>query len=348
MLHSCPKPWSARYAVCGMLLPVAILTILAVFSLAAAGPITDPAGSPSREEIIKMIEKGKLQEARAVLEQMIKADPRNHEAYYGLSTVYLFEGNWDKSIDYGEKAVDLSADSSAYHQRLGEACVAKALHSNRITAVFLARRGESEVERAVELDSANVEARVDLFQFYLDAPGIVGGDKDKAKEQAAIIQQLDPFEGAEAWASFWEASGNLESAEAFWREAARLDTSSTFDAGFGLGSFLRRNGEYGKAAKVFEEILTANPREGNALFQLCNTYLGARDNLEMAEACFKKYLETEPSEGAPGWAYAHWGLAVIYQLQGKKELNLAELKKALELEPNHEGIKKAIEEAEEK
>jgi len=36
------------------------------------------------------------------------------------------------------------------------------------------------------------KARTDLAEFYLEAPGIVGGGEDKARAQAALLLPLNP------------------------------------------------------------------------------------------------------------------------------------------------------------
>ena len=52
----------------------------------------------------------------------------------------------------------------------------------------------------MELDPRNVEARSDLLDFYLDAPGAFGGSLEKARKQAEAMAQLDRAEGHSGWA----------------------------------------------------------------------------------------------------------------------------------------------------
>lgn len=49
-------------------------------------------------------------------------------------------------------------------------------------------------ERAVQLNPSNVEALNDLFEYYLEAPGFLGGGLDKASDAANRIGKLDPVE----------------------------------------------------------------------------------------------------------------------------------------------------------
>ncbi len=300
------------------------------------------------EEGKRLFQEEKYKEAKAVLEQVIKSDPRNHEAYFILGKIYMFEKNYDKSVEYAIKAVELKSSISEYHLWLGRSYLSKAMNSGKIKALFTAKKAKGEFEKAVELDSANIEATAALFEYCFGAPGIAGGDKQKAKKLAEIIYSKNHLLGAQYWAAFWEKEGNLDKAEAYLREAVELDTSSTFQVSYDLGSFLQRNKKYDKSVVIFEDILTKNPKDINALYQLGKTYVLAKSNLEKAEDCFKRYLEVEPPKDAPTWAGAHWRLGMVYDLQGKKELALMELKKAVELEPNDKQFKKTLKEVQKK
>jgi len=311
-------------------------------------PLMGVIATPTLEEGKKLLQEEKPKEAKVVLEQVVKAEPKNHEANYLLGFIYALEGDYDKCIKYAKKAVELEGSNSEYHLWLGRCYSVKAMNSSKIKAPFTAKKGKSEFEKAVELDSANLEARFALFQYHLWASGIAGGDKKKAKELAGIIYKMDRFRGAQAWAAFWEDERELDKTETYLREAAELDTSSTFRARYSLGYFFQNNKKYDEAVVVYEEILKKNPKEMGALYQICKTYFLAKDSLEKAEACFKRYLEEEPTKNSPSWAAAHWRLGMVYDLQGKKDLALIELKKAVELEPDNKEFKKTLQEVQKK
>ena len=64
-----------------------------------------------------------------------------------------------------------------------------------MSAASLAGKVRNEFEAAVRLDPNNVDARSDLGEFYLEAPGIVGGGRDKAEAQTQALAALDPAKG---------------------------------------------------------------------------------------------------------------------------------------------------------
>jgi len=65
-------------------------------------------------------------------------------------------------------------------------------------------------------------------------------------------------------------------------------------------------------------------------------------NLDKGEQNLKKYLEIEPSDERPSFAFGHLLLGHIYRMQEKKDLARSEYEKALELDPNFEQAKKAV------
>jgi tetratricopeptide (TPR) repeat protein len=75
---------------------------------------------------------------------------------------------------------------------LGRIYGEKADRAGFLNAMGLAKKVRSEFERAVEFSPSSWEARTDLAEFYLEAPGIVGGGKDKARAQAELLAPLNP------------------------------------------------------------------------------------------------------------------------------------------------------------
>jgi len=304
--------------------------------------------APNLEQGKKLFEEEKYEEAKVVLEDLLKSEPKNHQANFFLGKINFFQENHDQAIEYGKKAVKQKDSDSEYRLWLGRSYMLKAQNSGMLKALFAAKSGKKEYEKAIELDSTNAEARFDLCMFLTQAPGIAGGDEKKAKKQAEIIQSLDPILGFYAWGSIWEKDGKLDKAEASLRRAIELDTSSNHQSTYFLGYFFQRHEKYDEAVNLFEDLLKNNPDERNALYQIGKTYVLAKDSLDKAERCFKRYLEENPPKNSPGWAGAHWRLGMVYDLQGKTDLALKELKKAVELEPESESFKKTLKEVEKK
>lgn len=301
------------------------------------------------EEGKRLLDEAKYEEAKEVLLKVVKQDPENPEGNFLLCKVFLILDDHDNSIKYGKKAVKLDESQSDYHLWLGQAQGVQAQKGSKLKAIFRAKRAKKEFEKAVKLDSTNLEARFALMQYYLTAPGIAGGDKKKAKKEAEIMQGLDSCYGAYAWGVYWQVENDFDKAETCLRKAVELDTSSDYFATYRLGSLLQRQERYHEAAEVFEKLYNEHPDQTYALYQIGRSYVFAKDSLDKAERCFKRYLQIEPKEGEPDLAAgAHWRLGMVYDLQGKTDLAIAELEEALKLDPKDKNYKKTLKELKKK
>jgi len=322
------------------------LTMLIAVFLSLHGVIS--AQNYTLEEGKRLFKEEKYEEAKEVLLKVVEREPENPEVNFLLCKVYLVLGDHDNSIKHGEKAVKLNDSQSEYHLWLGRAYVIQAQKGSKIKALFRAKKGKDEWEKAVELDSTNLEARFALMEYYIGAPGIAGGDKKKAKKQAEILEKMDSFYGAYAWALFWQAEKDSDKVETYLRKAVELDTTSNHSATYELGSFLQKRERYQEAAQVYEKLYNQHPNQTAALYQIGRTYLFAKDSLDKAERCFKQYLQIEPKKGDPNWAAAHWRLGMVYDLQGKTDLAVAEMEEAVRLDPKSKEYQKTLKEVKKK
>jgi tetratricopeptide (TPR) repeat protein len=296
----------------------------------------------------RLFDEEKYEEAKEVFLKVVEKEPENPEVNFLLCKVYLILDDHDNSIEYGEKAVKLDDSKSEYHLWLGRAHGMQAQKGSKLKALFRANRAKNEFEKAVELDSTNVDARFDLMQYYVMAPGIAGGDKKKAKKEAEIIEKMDPLLGAYAWAAFWQQEKDLGKVETYLRKAVELDTSSDYRATYLLGHILQEEKKYHEAAEVFEKLYNQHSDQTGALYQIGRAYVLAEDSLDKAERCFKQYLQIEPQKGHPDWAAAHWRLGMVYDLQGKTDLAIAELEEAIRLDPKNKDYQKTLKEVKKK
>jgi len=139
----------------------------------------------------QLLASGHADEAIANLQQQIDRSP-DAESYILLCRAYFMIEDWDSAINACQHARDLDPQQSAYYLWLGRAYGEKADRAGFISALELAKKLRVAFERAVELDPGNWEARTDLAEFYVEAPGLIGGGKDKAHEQADFLRGLNP------------------------------------------------------------------------------------------------------------------------------------------------------------
>src|SRR5579859_2678416 len=171
------------------------------------------------ESAPSLIASGHVDEALTVLRTHITQSPNDALAHNLMCRAYATLGDWDRGISACERAVSLAPDNSQYHLWLGRVYGEKADRSTWVTAAGLAKHVRSEFEAAVRLNPKNVDARTDLAEFYLEAPGIVGGGRDKAENQAETLLSLDPPMAYWVKARLAEKKGDVSTAEAEYKLA---------------------------------------------------------------------------------------------------------------------------------
>jgi tetratricopeptide (TPR) repeat protein len=167
----------------------------------------------------KLLAEGRVDDAIASLQRRISKAPNDAESYNLLCRAYFTLSEWDKGISGCEKAVSLDPGNAQYHLWLGRLYGEKADHSHFLAAAGLAKKVRGEFETAVRLNPNSAEARTDLAEFYLEAPGIVGGGRDKAEAQAKKLAAMDPVKAGWVKGRLAEKKKDLVSAENQYRAA---------------------------------------------------------------------------------------------------------------------------------
>ncbi len=161
--------------------------------------------------------------------------------------------HWDAGIPGCEKAVAIESDNGLYHLWLGRIYGEKADRSGFLTAAGLAKKVRAEFERAVELSPNNWEARTDLAEFYLEAPAIVGGGKDKARAQAALMTPLNPAMAHWVIARIDEKNKDNAAAEQEYRAAIEASHGGA-RAWVNLAGFYRHTNRFDDMEKALRSM----------------------------------------------------------------------------------------------
>jgi tetratricopeptide (TPR) repeat protein len=102
----------------------------------------------------------------------------------------------DAAVREFARAVSAAARNAEYHYWLGVAYSMKASTGNFISKARNASTMRAEWERTVALDSTWYDAHEGLYQFYLQAPAIMGGSEDKARHERETMVHLRPYSAA--------------------------------------------------------------------------------------------------------------------------------------------------------
>ena len=314
---------------------VLIVVLLSLVTL--AGCATTQKQSPL-EMGIQSFEAQDYETAKTTFETVLATEASNHQAIYYLGRIALQSDSLDTSIEHLEKAVSLDPVNSPYHFMLGVAYAQKVQKG----AYELAPKILSEFEKAVELDGNNMDARMGLAQFYMNAPPFAGGSETKAKEQIEAIQKIDPVRGHLFMAQVHAAKKQYDEADASFEAAAGLDPKNP-DIYYQRGMMHQSAKNYMAAFEAFEKAIAVDAKYLNGLYQIGRTAIFAETNLDRGAECLILYLKNKPASDQPSPAHAHWRLGSIYELMGKPDLAKKEYEAALKLNPDLKEAGEALE-----
>jgi len=139
----------------------------------------------------EMLAAGRVDEAIAELNGRLSLAPDANSSNL-LCRAYFALEDWERAESSCRKAVALDPNNGGFHLWLGRVYGEKADRANFVTVARLAGKVREEFERAVRLSPNDVDARLDLAEFYAEAPTIVGGGEQKARAQAQSIAALNP------------------------------------------------------------------------------------------------------------------------------------------------------------
>jgi tetratricopeptide (TPR) repeat protein len=303
--------------------------------VANAAPAVDTSG------IHDLLVTGYVDKAIQAARSEIAKSPDDAEAHFLLGRAYYSVENWDKSISEFEKAASLKPRSSTYQLWLGRAYGEKASDVSFLSAMGWAKKTHQAFERAVELDPGNLEARSDLTEFYLEAPGFLGGGTDKVQAQIQKIAAESAAQAHSFRARLAEKDKNYSEAEQEFREAATVSGNQA-SYWLDLASFYRRRSRWDDMEKAIQMAVNSETGKPGALFAAAEILHRAGRNLNGAADLLRKYLSSDKkTEEAPVFR-AHYLLGAILQQQKHPDEAAAQYRAALEMAQEFQPAREAL------
>jgi tetratricopeptide (TPR) repeat protein len=299
------------------------------------------ASQNSKDEAGQHYLHGRYGPAAELFRNQAAASPKDPELRLWLAKSYLRDGKVDESIEALEKAVDLDPKNGLYHLWLGRAYGEKAEHASIFTAFGWARKVRRAFETAVQLAPANMDARFDLLEFYLAAPGIVGGGEDKAELLAKEIAQASPRLGHTARSLVFRKQKKWDQAlEELKQSAAKYADHA--DAHLDLAQYLLERGDSSGAEQAALQAKRIRPNLPRCRMVIAAAQIEAGTELAAAEKSLREIVAGPLSDDDPSFAEVHYWLGLALSKQGRSGEARASLQSALRFDPDHEKAKDAL------
>lgn len=314
------------------------LLLVTILAPALSAQVTTDSGLAAG---VALFDAGNRPGARALLEPYAKT---NAVAAFDLGREELDDGHYGPAVDWFERAVALDRDNAMYWDRLGQAYAGHALESDFFMKYKLAHRCKAAFERAVEIDSTNLDARTDLIEYYAQAPGIVGGDKSRAKEMSTTLAQFAPYAGLESMLLTCRVSRDSTCV----RTTADSLIAAFPDSSRGYVARADRYAEsqqYDSAFAVLDRRLAQRPDDWQTEYEFGWVGLESGQRLDDAATALERFIASpvaaNPSKRVQ-LSRAHERLAQIFARVNQTDSARVEYQLAVTIDPKDGDARKAL------
>jgi tetratricopeptide (TPR) repeat protein len=233
------------------------------------------------------LQEGRADDAIALLHARLAAQTDDAEAHQLLCRVYYAEERPDEAIEECERAIANASSSSANQMWLGRAYGMKASRV-LLTALPLAKKVRIAFERAVQLNGSDIEAMSDLGEFYVAAPGMVGGGLDKAAALADRMQPLSAEKAHRLRALIAQRQDDQGTAEREFEAAVAAGKSA--EAYVDLSRFHAEHGRPEQAVTDLQAALGARHRNDAYLVDVSSLLTSLHRSSDVAVRVLREYL----------------------------------------------------------
>lgn len=308
---------------------------------------------PSQTETVmtalSLQQAGRLQEAAALYDQVLRAEPDNIDALHLLGLIAHQAGQHQMALDLIGRAIQVSPATALFHCNIGPVY----LTMNRPQDALASYR------KAIELQPDYVEAYNNLGQLY-EAIG-----QDKAAEQSyrqALLLRPDYAEAHYNLGNVLRKTGDLPGALACYQAALAhkpyfpdahnnvgivlmemgraeeaiacyrhaIEQSAEYVAAYNnLGAALRSLGRLDEAMAEFHRVLEIKPDYAEVHCNIGNVH---KDLGQMAEA-IAAYQQAAACK--TDYVEAHYNLGCAYAEVGQREAALSSYQRAIEINPGY-------------
>lgn len=294
----------------------------------------------------ELFRQGKYDDAKKVFAERVAKNRNDANALFYMGRIAEETNQFNEAVDWYEKALKLNDTSATYHFWLGSATGELAQNASKFKQPFLARKVKSEFEKASQLDPRMLQPRQGLVDFYVMAPGIMGGSLEKAHQQANEIKKLHPYRGQYAEARIASRQKNVVAEGKAYEDAlaaAKVAAPDSTSPWFSLAAYYRRNARWDEAFALYDSVAKRFPNDVGVHLSYGYAVALSGQRLERGEKELKTYLEHPPKDITDATlSFARYQLGQIYEKGARKDAAKTEYTEAVRLNKDNADAKKAL------
>jgi tetratricopeptide (TPR) repeat protein len=257
-----------------------------------------------------------------------------------LGKSYLKIQNWDRAVQEMEKSTELQPKAQN-HLWLGRAWGARAEHAFFLKAMKMAGRVVEEFETAKQLAPNDLEVRFDLLEYYLSAPAIVGGGRDKADAEVQAITKLDPRKGYNARSTLMIKDKKWDLAKKELIQAT-IDFPNDASAYKDAADFLLDRKDFEGAVQYAKKALTLDKESKRSQLILAAARIQLRSEVDFSAKTLLGLASGPLSDDDPTFEEVYSWLGECYAAKGDKAKAREAFSSALRFNPEYDKAKQGI------
>jgi tetratricopeptide (TPR) repeat protein len=284
-------------------------------------------------EFSALIKAKKYLEVERAISTKLTVDPNHVDALLAKVDLILIESKvsrLDEGVKIAEQCIASHPKNSECHEALGNVLGIKAQKGGMMSGISSLGKIRDSFKKAIELDPKNYSAAHSLMTFYLEVPGLMGGNNSKAKEVIANTQKVSPAAASLLQAKFDLKDDKFESA----RTTALAANGNTVpaiaqlqnDVLLEIGQTLVKENKLLDAEKMFREVIQRFPDSSVA-------YLGLGRSLQELGKPKEALPHLEKSLSLEASAGVFYRLGKTWQAIGEKAKAIAMYEKSLAFSP---------------
>ena len=246
--------------------------------------------------------------------------------------------NYDAALEKAQTQVDSNQNSAEAYYWLGAANGRLAQTSSIFSKLGYAKAVRKAFERAAELDPKQIEARMGLIQFHLQAPGLAGGDENLVPGLVQQITAVDVGAGYRAQAIVKQIGDDPAGAQMLYRKALAHNPAD-IDALSVMVGLLSAEKKVAEAETLVLAALAKEPSNLKIQYQKAKcAALGGAD-LAGALTIVDTILAAKPAVEGLSIAGVHWRRGQILARLGRKAEAIQALERSQALDASIKEVK---------
>lgn len=275
-----------------------------------------PEAPPSYQQVHRLIEQGKFDEALSSLNEISKSNPGAKNLSHEFGVTYYRKGDYPNAVTFLQRAIAENPNDAEATQLTG-------------LSLYLSGKSAEAIPYLEKVQSWYASASVDA-SYILGVAYLQTKDYGKARAAFAKMFQVQP-DSAAAYLFTARLMLRLDFgpiAEEYAKKAIELDSKLPLAHQL-LGEFYLYQSKIPEAATQFEQELAVNPGNPAAYYKLADAYARLQ-KFDEAEKLLQRSIWLDATSTGP-----YILLGKVLRQKGETELAVRTLQRALAMDPNN-------------